>query len=180
MADLEALKQAVILGDLESSVKLTREAIDAGVDPVMIFRGALVPGMDVVGRKMKAEEYFLLEVLMAARAMKGAAEVLRPLLADSPTSQTVGRVVLGTVEGDLHDIGKNLVGMMLEGAGLEVIDLGTNVPPSKFVDAVREKKADMVAVSALLTTTMLRMHEVVKAFETAGLRRQVKIMIGGG
>ncbi|MHB1007498.1 MAG: corrinoid protein [Chloroflexota bacterium] len=178
--NLESLSHAVIVGDLESSLKLTREAVDAGVDPVVIFRGALIPGMDVVGRKMKTEEYFLPEVLLAARAMKGAAEIVRPLLVNSTTTPMSGRVALGTVEGDLHDIGKNLVGMMLEGAGFEVIDLGTNAAPAKFVAAVRERQVGIIALSALLTTTMLKMREVVKAFETSGLRGEVKIMIGGG
>jgi 5-methyltetrahydrofolate--homocysteine methyltransferase len=116
VADLQALSQAVIVGDLESSRKLTRQALDEGVDPLRIFREALVPGMDVVGKKMKAQEYYIPEVLLSARAMKGAAEILRPLIAQNPDAQPTGRVVIGTVSGDLHDIGKNLVGMMLEGA----------------------------------------------------------------
>ena len=179
MADLQALSQAVIVGDLESSRKLTRQALDEGVDPLRIFREALVPGMDVVGKKMKAQEYYIPEVLLSARAMKGAAEILRPLIAGNPDAQPTGRVVIGTVSGDLHDIGKNLVGMMLEGAGFEVTDLGTNVSADKFVAAVKEKKANIVALSALLTTTMVRMSDVVKALENAGLRKEIKIMVGG-
>ena len=179
MADLQALSQAVIVGDLESSRKLTRQALDEGVDPLRIFREALVPGMDVVGKKMKAQEYYIPEVLLSARAMKGAAEILRPLIAQNPDAQPTGRVVIGTVSGDLHDIGKNLVGMMLEGAGFDVIDLGTNVSADKFVAAVKDKKADVVALSALLTTTMVRMTDVIKALETAGVRSQVKVMVGG-
>jgi 5-methyltetrahydrofolate--homocysteine methyltransferase len=169
----------VIVGDLESSRKLTRQALDEGVDPLRIFREALVPGMDVVGKKMKAQEYYIPEVLLSARAMKGAAEILRPLIAGNPDAQPTGRVVIGTVSGDLHDIGKNLVGMMLEGAGFEVTDLGTNVSADKFVAAVKEKKANIVALSALLTTTMVRMSDVVKALENAGLRKEIKIMVGG-
>ncbi len=179
MADLQALSQAVIVGDLESARKLTRQAVDEGVDPVRIFRDALVPGMDTVGKKMKAQEYYIPEVLLSARAMKGAAEILRPLLAGNPNAQPTGRVVAGTVSGDLHDIGKNLVCMMLEGAGFEVTDLGTNVTAEKFVSAAKESKADIVALSALLTTTMVRMSDVVKALEGAGLRGQVKVMVGG-
>jgi len=179
VADLQALSQAVIVGDLESSRRLTRQALDEGVDPLRISREALVPGMDVVGKKMKAQEYYIPEVLLSARAMKGAAEILRPLIAGNPDAQPTGRVVIGTVAGDLHDIGKNLVGMMLEGAGFEVIDLGTNVSADKFVAAVKEKKANIVALSALLTTTMVRMSDVVKALENAGIRKEIKIMVGG-
>ncbi len=179
MADLQALSQAITLGDLESSVKLTRQAIDEGADPLLIFRQGLAPAMDIVGKKMQAEEYYLPEVLLSARAMKGAAEILRPLLADNPASEPTGRVVLGTVIGDLHDIGKNLVGMMLEGAGFEVTDLGTNVSPDQFVAAVRDKRADILAISALLTTTIARMGDVIKALEGSGLRGQVKVMVGG-
>ena len=179
MADLQALSQAVIVGDLESSRRLTRQALDEGVDPLRISREALVPGMDVVGKKMKAQEYYIPEVLLSARAMKGAAEILRPLIAGNPDAQPTGRVVIGTVSGDLHDIGKNLVGMMLEGAGFEVIDLGTNVSADKFVAAVKDKKANIVALSALLTTTMVRMSDVVKALENAGIRKEIKIMVGG-
>ncbi|MFH1742434.1 MAG: corrinoid protein [bacterium] len=180
MADLQALNQAVILGDLESSQKLTRQAIDAGIDPQIIFRDALISGMNVVGRKMGAGEYFIPEVLLSARAMKGATDILRPLLADNPSAQPVGRVVLGTVFGDLHEIGKNLVGMMLEGAGFEVTDLGMNVSAEKFVAAIRERNAHIVALSALLTTTIERMGDVIKAIDEAGLRGQVKVMVGGG
>lgn len=180
MADLQALSQAVVVGDLESSVKLTHQAIEEGVDPLVIFRQALIPGMGIVGRKMQAEELFIPEVLLAARAMKGAAEIVRPLLANHPDAQPTGRVVLGTVAGDLHDIGKNIVGMMLEGAGFEVTDLGINVSPDKFVAAARDKKAQVIALSALLTTTMLRMRDVIEAFEAAGTRGEVKVMVGGG
>ena len=180
MADLQALKQAVIEGDHESSVKLTKQAVEEGTDPLVIFRQALVPGMDIVGRKMQDEEYYIPEVLLAVKAMKGAAEIVRPLLVNHPDAQPTGRVVLGTVTGDLHDVGKNLVGMMLEGGGFEIIDLGTNVSPDKFVAAARDRKADIIALSALLTTTMVNMRDVMKALEAAGLRPEVKVMIGGG
>ena len=179
MADLQALSQAVIVGDLESARKLTRQAIDDGIDPVIIFREALVPAMDIVGKKMKAQEYYIPEVLLSARAMKGSAAILRPLIALNPDAQPTGRVVAGTVAGDLHDIGKNLVCMMLEGAGFEVIDLGTNVSPDKFVQACKDKNANMIALSALLTTTMVRMSDVVRALDAAGLRGKVKVMVGG-
>lgn len=179
MADLQALSQAVIVGDLASARKLTNEAVEEGVSPLRIFREALVPGMEIVGKKMQAQEYYIPEVLLAARAMKGASEILRPLMAGDPAAQPTGRVVAGTVSGDLHDIGKNLVCMMLEGAGFEVVDLGTNVSPEKFVSAAKEKGADIVALSALLTTTMVRMNDVVKAFESDGSRPKVRIMVGG-
>ena len=179
MADLQALSQAVIEGNLEAAKRLTNEAVAAGTDPQIIFRQALVPAMDTVGQKMKAQEYYIPEVLLSARAMKGAAEILRPLIALNPDAQPTGRVVIGTVSGDLHDIGKNLVAMMLEGAGFEVTDLGTNVSPDKFAQTAKEKKADAIALSALLTTTMVRMSDVVKALEAQGIRKQVKVMVGG-
>ena len=179
MADLEALTQAVITGNLDQAKTLTQQALDEGSDALVLFRTALIPGMDVVGQKMKAQEYYIPEVLLSARAMKGAVEILRPLLGANPDAQPAGRVILGTVAGDLHDIGKNLVGMMVEGAGFEVTYLGTNVSADRFVSAAKEKRADVVALSALLTTTMVRMKEVVKALEDGGVRSQVKIMIGG-
>jgi methylmalonyl-CoA mutase cobalamin-binding domain/chain len=138
----------------------------------------MIPAMDEVGRRYEANEYFVPELLIAARAMKASLELIRPLLIASG-AEPAGRVVIGTVKGDLHDIGKNLVAAMLEGAGFEVVDLGVDVPPEKFMIAVKEKKASLVAMSALLTTTMNSMKTTIDAFVSAGLRTQVKIMIGG-
>jgi 5-methyltetrahydrofolate--homocysteine methyltransferase len=179
VADLQALSQAVIEGNLDSAKNLTNEAVAAGLDPLVVFREALVPAMDEVGKKMKAQEYYIPEVLLSARAMKGAAAILKPLIAMNPDAQPTGRVVIGTVSGDLHDIGKNLVAMMLEGAGFEVTDLGTNVTPEKFAQTAADKGADVIALSALLTTTMVRMSDVVKALEAKGIRKSVKVMVGG-
>ncbi|MFQ5923421.1 MAG: corrinoid protein [Anaerolineales bacterium] len=165
-------------GDAEPVAELVQDALDAGMAAGEVLNGALLAGMDEVGRDFKAGDLFLPEVLIAARAMQAGMGVLRPLLADSDIASS-GKYVVGTVEGDLHDIGKNLVGMMLEGGGFEVIDLGTSVEPSAFVDAVREHKPDLVGMSALLTTTMPQMKATIEALEEAGLRDSVKIMIGG-
>src|ERR1035438_8420922 len=153
MADLKKLYEAVLNGDSKTSVAITKEAIAENVDPMELITNHMIPAMDEVGRRFECNEYFVPELLLSARAMKSALELLRPLLIASG-AQPVGRVVLGTVKGDLHDIGKNLVGAMLEGGGFEVIDLGVNVTPEQFVAAVKEKNANIVAMSALLTTTM--------------------------
>jgi len=143
-----------------------------------ILNEALIAGMDIVGEKFKKNEFYVPELLIAARAMKTGMEVLRPILVGKGVKSS-GKVVLGTVQGDLHDIGKNLVGMMLEGAGFEIIDLGIDVSSEKFVEAVKENNAHLVGLSALLTTTMPYMKDVIKAMEEAGLREKIKIMIGG-
>jgi len=176
MADLEALKEAVIKGDRDSASSVTQQALDEGMKPGEILEQGLIAGMSVVGQRFKANEVYVPEVLIAARAMKAGMAILEPAL-EAAGVKAVGKVVLGTVKGDLHDIGKNLVGMMLQGAGLEVIDLGTDVPPEKFVASAKETGATVVALSALLTTTMPQMAEVVKAFSEAGVG--AKTMIGG-
>ncbi len=173
----ETLSESLQRGDLHAVVVLTQDRVDSG-EPSEVILSALLAGMDVIGRKFKNNEIFVPEVLIAARAMNGGLEILAPLLeAEGVKSQ--GTAVIGTVVGDLHDIGKNLVKMMLIGAGLDVVDLGVDVSPQKFVDAIQTHQPDIVAMSALLTTTMPAMEKVIQAIEEAGLRDQVKIMIGG-
>lgn len=179
MIDLGRLKQHVIDGEQDEAVALTRRAIDAGCTPDGIFRTALFPAMDEVGRRMQTQEYFIPEVLLAARSMQACADLLRPLIVTDPSLRAVGKVVACTVSGDLHDVGKNLVCLMLEGAGFTIIDLGNNCPPERVVAAVREHAPDIVALSAMLTTTMLNMRKVVEALEAAGLRDRVFVMVGG-
>lgn len=162
----------------EVVAELVQDALDAGMAPGDVLKGALLAGMDEVGRDFKAGDLFMPEVLVASRAMQAGMNVLRPLLAESEIAGS-GKYVLGTVKGDLHDIGKNLVKMMLEGGGFGVIDLGTDVEPSVFVDAVREHKPDLVGMSALLTTTMTQMKVTIEALDEAGLRDSIKIMVGG-
>ena len=176
---LDELSQAVIEGNAAAVKELTEKALAQGVTADMIFREALIPGMDEVGRRMEAEEYFIPEVLLSARAMKSASEILNPLIAQSKTAEPLGRVVIGTVQGDLHDIGKNLVAMMLEAKGFQVTDLGINVSPEQFIENVKGTKADILAMSALLTTTMQKMDETIKSLQSAGYREKVIVMIGG-
>jgi len=178
MSELEKLHEAVIEGDWKAAAAATEAAIAAGVAPLTIVTGCLVPAMDEVGRRFECEEYFVPEMLLSARAMKASMDILRPLLAASG-AQPAGRVVIGTVKGDLHDIGKNLVASMLEGGGFEVIDLGADVPAERFIEAVTQRNANVLALSALLTVTMPAMKTVVEAFNSAGLRGKVKIMVGG-
>jgi corrinoid protein of di/trimethylamine methyltransferase len=178
MADLQKLYDAILDGDAKTSAAVTHEALAESADPVSLISGYMVPAMDEVGRRYEAEEYFVPELLLAARAMKAALEPLRPLLAASGT-QPAGRVVIGTVKGDLHDIGKNLVASMLEGGGFEVTDLGADVSPEKFIEAVRASGANIVCLSALLTVTMPSMKKTIEALETAGVRSQVKVFVGG-
>ena len=179
MADnLQKIAKNLYKGEAEAVAELVQDALDAGMAPNEVLNGALLAGMDEVGRDFKAGDLFVPEVLIAARAMQAGMGVLRPLLADSDIA-SAGKVVVGTVKGDLHDIGKNLVKMMLEGGGFEAIDLGTDVEPGAFVDAVREHQPDLVGMSALLTTTMTQMKVTIEALEEAGLRDSVKIMIGG-
>jgi len=178
LADLNALAQAIIGGKAPMAKELTEQALAEGVSAGEVLTGGLVAGMNVVGEKFKNNEFYVPEVLIAARAMKTAMDVLRPVLAETGV-QPVATIALGTVRGDLHDIGKNLVGMMLEGAGFEILDLGVDVKPEVFVDAVQTKNANVVALSALLTTTMPAMKETIAALEAAGVRNKVKIMIGG-
>ena len=176
MADLQAIAEALIKGDRDTVVELTRKALDEGTAPGEILENGLIAGMSVVGERFKNNEIYVPEVLIAARAMRGGMEVLEPLLKESG-AEPRGVAVLGTVKGDLHDIGKNLVGMMFQGGGLKVVDCGVDVAPEQFVQAAKENNAQIVAMSALLTTTMPQMPEVIKAVKDAGL--EVKTMIGG-
>jgi 5-methyltetrahydrofolate--homocysteine methyltransferase len=178
MPDLKQLHDAILTGDAKTAKSVTEQALAAGVAPLKIVQEYMVPAMAEVGRRFECNEYFVPELLLAARAMKGALELIRPLLIASGERPS-GRVALGTVKGDLHDIGKNLVGAMLEGGGYEVLDLGVNVTPEQFVAAVKEKGANIVAMSALLTTTMPAMRTTVDALKQAGVRDQVKILVGG-
>ncbi len=178
MADLQKLHDAVLNGDAKTAVAITREAIAENLDPLQLISGTMVPAMDEVGRLYEQEEYFVPELLLSARAMKGALELLRPLLAERG-AKPAGTVAIGTVKGDLHDIGKNLVASLLEGGGFEVIDLGADVPPEKFIEAVREKGAEIVCLSALLTVTMPSMKTTIEALKEAGVRDKVKVLIGG-
>jgi len=178
MADLSKLNDAILDGDEKLAIQLTREALAESIDPITLISQWMIPAMDEVGRRFEAQEFFIPEMLMAGRAMKSALEILRPVLAASG-AQPTGRVVLGTVKGDLHDIGKNMVGSMLEGAGFEVLDVGIDVTAEKFVDSVKSNNPHILALSALLTNTMPEMKNVIDALIKAGIREQVKILIGG-
>ena len=178
MTEIVQVREAVIDGDARATVALIETALAGGVDPELILREGLISGMREVGQLYEDGEYFVPEMLISARAMSAALVVLRPRLA-SEGVESSGKVVIGTVHGDLHDIGKSLVVMMLEGAGFDVIDLGIDVPPERFVAAVRDEAPQVVALSALLTTTMMNMGKVVEALAAAGVRDQVKVMIGG-
>jgi 5-methyltetrahydrofolate--homocysteine methyltransferase len=178
MADYGALKQAVIDGKMAQVKQLTQAAIDEGRPPQEVLDQGLIPAMDIVGEKFSCHEFYIPEMLIAARAMQAGLGLLKPLLA-AAGGKPRGKVVIGTVRGDLHDIGKNLVGMMLQGGGFEVIDLGADVKPEKFVEAVKSSSPDFVMMSALLTTTMLAMKETVEQLKTAGLRGKVRVAVGG-
>jgi len=177
MSDLKALSNAIVKGDRNEAKRLTQAALDAKLDPQVIVETGMVPGMAVIGERFKKNEIFVPEMLIAARAMKEAMSLIEPLLTAKGIKPKY-TVVIGTVQGDLHDIGKNLVAMMFKGANFGVVDLGTNVPPEKFVAAAREHKADLVGLSALLTTTMPAMKTTVKALRDAGMA-DVRIIIGG-
>ncbi len=178
MPELQKLYDAVLNGDQKTAVAATQEALAAGVSPMELITNYMVPAMDKVGALFECEEYFVPELLLSARAMKGSLELLRPLLA-AAGAEPAGRVVIGTVKGDLHDIGKNLVASMLEGGGFEVVDLGADVAPEKFIEAVKARHANIVCLSALLTVTMPAMRTTIDALRTAGVRGQVRIMVGG-
>ncbi len=178
MSILSDLHQSVIDGDMPRTQELVAQAITENVPPEQILKEGLISAMSEVGQMFESGEFFVPEMLIAARAMKSGLALLRPHLV-AANVQAVGKVVIGTVEGDVHDIGKNLVGMMLEGAGFEVIDLGADVSPEKYVQAVQEYQPDLLACSALLTTTMLRMKDMIHSLEEAGLRGKVKVMVGG-
>jgi 5-methyltetrahydrofolate--homocysteine methyltransferase len=172
------LKQAIIEGNHKQAIANTSELIEDGTAPQAILNDGLVAGMSDVGELFKQGEYFVPEMLIAARAMKSAMAILKPHLGSGEVG-AAGKVIIGTVKGDLHDIGKNLVSLMLEGAGFQVVDLGSDVPAEKFVAAIQEHAPNVVAMSALLTTTMVNMKSTVAALEEAGLRDKVKVMIGG-
>jgi corrinoid protein of di/trimethylamine methyltransferase len=178
VTDLRGLHDAIVTGDAGAAREITERALAADVDPLALVDEQMAPAMAEVGRRFEAGEYFVPELLLSARAMKGALELIRPLLA-ARGAEPVGRVAIGTVEGDLHDIGKNLVSSMLEGGGFEVVDLGVNVKPEQFVEAVTEKNVNVICLSALLTTTMLAMRRTLQALEDAGLRERVKVLVGG-
>ncbi len=178
MADLQGIATALIAGKRNDVAEKVKQALAEKIGPAKILNEGLIAGMQVVGVKFKNNEFYVPEVLIAARAMKAGMEILAPQLAAAGV-QPVAKVVIGTVKGDLHDIGKNLVAMMLQGGGFEVIDLGTDVPPEKYVQTAQEKGAKLIALSALLTTTMPQMAIVVKAVQEAGLSGKVKVIIGG-
>lgn len=178
MTNIESLHQAVLNGDAKTAKAVTEVALREGEDALRLVGEAMVPAMNEAGRRFECSEFFVPELLLAARAMKAALELIRPVLAQQG-AQPIGRVVVGTVKGDLHDIGKNLVAALLEGAGFEVVDLGVNVAPEQFIEAVRTRQAKVVALSALLTTTMSSMKLTIDAFKAAGLRDQVRIFVGG-
>lgn len=178
MANLNQLYEAILTGNLNLSVSTTQEAIAEGVNPQEVINEYMVKAMEEIGARFESGKAFVPNLLMSARAMKGSLDLLKPLL-KSDGSQSAGKVVIGTVKGDLHDIGKNLVASMLEGCGFEVINLGVDVSSEKFIEAVKEHNADIICMSALLTTTMIYMKEVIAAIEAAGLKEKVKVMIGG-
>jgi len=175
---LKSIHDSIMKGDANSTVKQVQAALEEGIDPGVILNEGMISAMEEVGSLFEQGEYFVPEMLISARAMQSGLGVLKPYLLEADI-QPLGKVVLGTVKGDLHDIGKNLVGMMLEGAGFEVIDLGTDVAPEKYLDAVREFDPDFVGLSALLTTTMGQMESTIQALADAGVRDGVKVMVGG-
>jgi len=178
MADLKRLFDAVVNGDAAVAREIVTQALAEGTDPLRLVNESLIPAMDEVGKRFECNDYFVPELLVAARAMKGALDLVRPLLT-ARGDKPAGRVAIGTVQGDLHDIGKNLVGSLLEGGGFEVVDLGVNVPPQKFVAAVKDQAVNIIAMSALLTTTMPSMRSSIEALRQAGVRDKVKVLIGG-
>lgn len=179
MVKLTDLYDAIVKGNLDLAVNTTREALQENISPQSLISDYLIKGMEEIGTQFEEGKAYVPNLLMSARAMKGALELLKPYMENNKEVVSLGKVVVGTVKGDLHDIGKNLVCSMLEGCGFEVINLGVDVSDEKFVQAVKNNKADIVCMSALLTTTMVYMKEVIKAFEKAGIRNEVKIMVGG-
>jgi 5-methyltetrahydrofolate--homocysteine methyltransferase len=178
MVDSRGLYDAILVGDAKQAEAVTRAALEAQVDPSELIGKYLIPAMDEVGKRFECNEYFVPELLIAARAMKSALALILPRLT-AQGGRRCGRVVIGTVQGDLHDIGKNLVASMLEGGGFEVVDLGVDVSPEKFVAAAKEQDGTIVALSALLTTTMTMMKAVVDALAQAGIRDKTRVIIGG-
>ncbi len=178
MSVLEQIKENVIAGNESNVVELTQKALDEDIGPEEILNDGFIPGMEIVGSKFQANEIYVPEMLISAKAMKAGVKLLEPFLTEAGI-EPIGKVVIGTVKGDLHDIGKNLVAMMLEGGGFEVIDVGVDVSPEKFMDLVKEKNPDILGLSALLTTTMGEIKNVIDAFKENSLRNDIKIMVGG-
>ncbi|MGE5325887.1 MAG: B12-binding domain-containing protein [Deltaproteobacteria bacterium] len=179
MSTLDELKEAIINGDAPGAKRVAEKGLSEGIKPGEFFPAAIIPAMDEVGRRMRESEFFIPEVLIAARAARGVTDLLRPLLVGEAAQKPIGTVVCGTVKGDLHDIGKNIVAMMLESAGFRIVDLGADVSPDQLVEAVRREGANFVALSALLTTTMVNMKAAIEVLSAAGLRDQVKVLVGG-
>ena len=178
MADFEGLAEGVIKGEIDKVADLTRKAVDEGTDPMDIINKGLMSGMNVVGERFKAGEMFVPEVLMSAKAMTAGMEIVKPLIVGGGLPSK-GKVILGTVKGDLHDIGKKLVGMIMESAGIEVQDLGTDIAPEVFAEAIKKEGPDVIGMSALLTTTMLSMKDTIEVLEEEGIRGKVKVIVGG-
>jgi 5-methyltetrahydrofolate--homocysteine methyltransferase len=178
MSDPAELYNAILTGNAKKAEEVTKAALAAKVDPTELVQKYMIPAMDEVGKRFECNEYFVPELLIAARAMKTSLELITPHLVQAG-AEPVGRVVIGTVQGDLHDIGKNLVASMLEGGGFQVVDLGVDVAPERFVEAAQEKGGSIVALSALLTTTMTMMKKVVESLEKAGIRSKTRVIIGG-
>ena len=178
MDHIDQIKQATIAGNMPQVLELTDLALNAGVDPEEVIQQGFIPAMEVVGDKFAAGKIYVPEMLLAARAMKAALDKVKPLLVGKEI-KTLGKAVIGTVQGDMHDIGKNLVAMMLEGSGFEVIDLGVDALPDEFIDAVRDHQPDLIGLSALLTMTMNSMEETIQKLVAAGLRAGVKVLVGG-
>jgi 5-methyltetrahydrofolate--homocysteine methyltransferase len=178
MEVLQKISEELQKGNYQEVPKLVQEALNAKIPPAKILSDGLVSGMDIVGDKFRRDELFMPEVLISAKAMQAGMDILRPKLIEAGV-KLAGKVIVGTVKGDLHDIGKNLVGMLMEGAGFQVIDLGIDVPSEKFVEAVKSQKPNVIGLSALLTTTMPKMKEVVESLVEAGIRKTVKVMVGG-
>jgi len=178
MADFQNMIDTLIEGNEKKLTSLAQSALDEGISAKEILENGLMAGMDIVGEKMEAEDMFIPEVLRSAKIMSAAIDILRPHLVEGDI-RVIGKVIIGTVKGDLHDIGKNLVAMMLESAGFDVYNLGTDIPPDKFIEEVKDKDADMLCLSALLTTTMPMMKTTIDTLAESGIRDQVKVMIGG-
>jgi len=178
MTQLNKLYDAILAGDSKTAAEVTRAALAENVTPLKLISESMIPAMDEVGRRFESEEYFVPELLLSGRAMKAAMELIRPLLSASGV-QSAGRVLIGTVKGDLHDIGKNLVGSLLEGGRFEVYDLGADVSPERFIEVIKTRRPDILALSALLTVTMPAMKTTIDALRNAGVRDAVKVMVGG-
>lgn len=178
MEILQKISEELQVGNYQEVPKLIQEALNTKIPPAKILSDGLVAGMDIVGDKFRRDELFMPEVLISAKAMQAGMDVLRPKLIEAGV-KLAGSIVLGTVKGDLHDIGKNLVGMLMEGAGFQVIDLGIDVASEKFIEAVKSQKPNLLGLSALLTTTMPKMKEVMESLVEAGIRKSIKVMVGG-